>query len=124
MYLLFKIFSMRLIVSLLFCSICSFASAQKLFVNTFVGASNYQGDLQVKRFTYSQARLAFGAGVSYEISDKIFIRTGLTLGKVTADDKKYLRNADRNLNFTSHITELQVACEYYINNPYYNSLSP
>src|SRR5438067_282950 len=106
-----KIFSMRLLVALLLCSTFSVASAQKFFVNTFLGASNYQGDLQVKRFTFSQARLAFGAGVSYELSDKVFIRTGLSLAKVTADDKKYLRNADRNLNFTSHITELHIAGE-------------
>lgn len=99
-------------------------SAQRLFVNTFLGTSNYQGDLQEKRFSFSQARIAAGAGVTYEVSDKFSVRAGLTLGKVTADDKKNSKAILRNLNFSSAITELHVAGEYYLLNPYEHSLSP
>ena len=88
--------------------------AQKFHLNLFGGASNYQGDLQSKRFTFSQARLAYGGGLSYELTDRIMLKTGITLGKITADDKLNPKNPSRNLNFTSRIAEVQLVGEYYL----------
>ncbi len=99
-------------------------SAQNLWINAFAGLSNYAGDLQSKVFTFSQAHPAFGIGAGYEVSDKIFISGGVTFGKVSGDDKLNNRNTQRNLNFTSSITEGHIAGEYYILNPYEHSLSP
>ncbi len=102
----------------LFLPICIFlfantVSAQKFHLNLFGGTSNYQGDLQDKRFTFNQAHLAGGLGISYDLSDHFSIRSGLNFGKVSADDK-YGRNIHRNLNFTSAITEGNLGLEYYI----------
>jgi opacity protein-like surface antigen len=82
-------------------------TAQKLFVNTFLGASNYQGDLQDRRFSFSQAHLAFGAGLTYEVSDKFSLRAGLTIAKVSADDKKNPKVFFRNLNFSSVMLDVK-----------------
>lgn len=90
-----------------------FTSAQNFHINLFAGTSNYQGDLQDKRFTLSQSHFAGGLGVSYDLSDHISVRTGLILGKVSGDDK-YSRNQFRNLNFTSNLTEVNLAFQYYI----------
>lgn len=115
---------MKGIASLLFLSFACLASAQKLHITTFAGISNYQGDLQDKRFTFNQSHLAGGLGLSYEITEKFLLNGGITLGKVSASDKKSNRNASRNLDFSSHITEGHLTAEYYFQNLYEHSVSP
>lgn len=100
------------------------ANAQKLHVNLFAGMSNYQGDLQDKRFTFNQSHLAVGAGLSYEITEKFSLNGGLTFGKIAADDKNNKRNTIRNLNFSSKLSEAHVTGEYYLRNLYDYSVSP
>ena len=99
------------------------ADAQKISVELFGGASNYQGDLQDKRFTFNQAHLAGGLGVHYSLNDHFSLRTGVLLGKVSGDDKLG-RNKIRNLNFTSNITDVHLALQYYITPLGKNSLTP
>src|SRR6476620_7247668 len=89
------------------------SSAQNFHVNLFAGASNYQGDLQDKRFTFSQSHFAGGVGVSYDLTDKFSLRSGITFAKISANDK-YGRNRLRNLNFLSGLTEVNLGLEYYI----------
>jgi opacity protein-like surface antigen len=89
-----------------------FAKAQRLLVTGFAGMSNYQGDLQDKRFTFDQAHLAGGLGVAYELTDQLFITAGFKVGKISGDDKKANKNATRNLSFSSPLTELQLGLEY------------
>src|SRR3569623_147526 len=92
-------------------------------VDFFLGTSNYSGDLQEKRFTFSQAHLAGGVGLSYEITNQISIRTAFKLGKVSADDSKG-RNRTRNLNFTSMIAEGNVDMHYFFSPLGTNPLTP
>ncbi len=87
--------------------------AQNLHLNLTAGAMNYTGDLQDKAYTFSQSHFAGGVGVSYDITDHLSLRAGVLLGKVSANDK-YGRNAARNLNFSSNITEFNVGAQYYI----------
>lgn len=87
--------------------------AQKFHFNLFGGATNYQGDLQDKRYTFDQAHLAGGFGISYDLTDHFSLRTGILFGKLSADDK-YGRNKSRNLNFTSNLTEVNLGVEYFI----------
>jgi opacity protein-like surface antigen len=87
--------------------------AQDLHLNLFMGSSNYQGDIQDKRFTFSQSHFAAGIGASYDLSDKVSVRSGVAFGTVSGDDK-YGKNAARNLNFTTSITEINAGLEYYI----------
>ncbi len=89
----------------------SLAKAQNFHLNLFGGASNYQGDLQDKRFTFDQSHLAGGFGLSYDLTDHFSIRSALTFGKVSADDK-FGRNEARNLNFYSKIAS--TGSKYYL----------
>ncbi|MEP6583545.1 MAG: DUF6089 family protein [Ginsengibacter sp.] len=97
--------------------------AQRLHVNLLAGASNYQGDLQDKNFTFSQSHFAGGAGLSYDLTDKLSIRGGVILGKLSGDDKLG-RNKLRNLNFTSNLTEFNVGLEYDITRLEDHALTP
>lgn len=99
------------------------SSAQNFHVNLFAGASNYQGDLQDKRFTFSQSHLAGGIGLSYDLSDKFSVRSAIALGKLSANDK-YGRNSPRNLNFTSGLNEINLGLEYYITRLADHALTP
>ena len=89
------------------------AYAQKFSVNLFAGASNYQGDLQDKRFMFKPAHLAGGLGLSYDLNDHFTLRSGIVFGKISADDKSG-RNNVRNLNFISGLTDVHVGLQYYI----------
>ncbi len=114
----------RLFFIVAFSAVSLMAVAQKVHVNTFLGISNYQGDMQQSRFTFSQARLAGGLGVSYELTEQLLLRSSFTIGKITADDKLNNRNLKRNLNFTSKISEINLMGEYYFRNLYQYSVSP
>ncbi len=88
-------------------------SMQNLHLNFFAGVANYQGDLQDKRYTFSQSKFAGGGGLSYDISDHFSVRGELLYAHISADDKLG-RNRTRNLNFTSRLYEANAGVEYYI----------
>ena len=100
------------------------ATAQRWHVTTFLGMANYQGDLQDKRFTFNQAKFAIGGGLSYELTEKLYLRGTASWGKVTAADKLNARNIGRNLSFTSSILDGTIALEYYFKNLNEYSFSP
>ena len=100
------------------------AHAQKLSVTAFGGIANYSGDLQEKRFTTSQAGYAAGAGVLYELTDKVALRSSVTFGKIKASDALGAKNIDRNLSFSSPITEIQLGAEYSFLNIYDKGFTP
>lgn len=99
------------------------ANAQRFSLDLYAGATNYQGDLQDKRYTFDQAHFAGGLGLSYVLNDHFSARTAFFLGKLSADDK-YGRNWERNLNFSTTLTELQLGIEYYLKPLAYHSFSP
>ena len=103
----------------LFCRL----QAQDFHITLFGGFSNYQGDLQDKRFTTNQAQLAYGAGMLYEMTDNLYLRANFTVGKVGADDKKGI-NKERNLSFSSPIYDLHLGLEYDLLNLYEHSMAP
>jgi Domain of unknown function (DUF6089) len=103
--------SLGLLSLLIVTAIC--ANAQNFHLDVFAGTSNYQGDLQDKRFTFNQAHFAGGIGFSYDLTDHFTIRTGINFGTVSGDDKQG-KNQARNLNFTSKIFEGNVNALYYI----------
>jgi hypothetical protein len=88
------------------------------------GVSNYQGDLQARRFTFDQSHPAFGIGAMYELTDKLYIRGAASFATVSGDDKKGTLNKDRNLSFSSPITEAQLGLEYDILNLYERKFTP
>ena len=115
---------MKTLFTSLLCIICLAASSQNFHLNVSVGAANYYGDLQSKRYTFKQSKPAVGVGLSYEVNDNLFIRAGFSMARVSGDDKLNPQTQIRNLNFASSISEVQVAGEYFILNPYENSIAP
>ena len=115
---------MKIIITALAFLISHHLTAQNLHLTLMAGVSNYQGDLQSKRFTFNQAQPAFGIGAMYELSDKLYIRAAASFAKVSGDDKKSPLNKDRNLSFSSPITEAQLGLEYDILNLYERSFTP
>lgn len=114
-----KIFS-AVIVLIFACHV----SAQKMHVTVFGGFSNYQGDLQDKRFTLNQAHPAFGAGLLYDFTDNLSARANVTFGKVSGNDKFNDKNSLRNLSFSSPVTDIHLGLEYNILNLYEHSFAP
>ena len=92
------------------------ANAQKLNLDLFGGFSNYQGDLQEKRFTTNQAKGAFGIGLRYNLTDHFAVRSNFTYAQVAAADN-HNKNPilqQRNLSFESKITEGNLLLDYNI----------
>jgi Domain of unknown function (DUF6089) len=108
-------------IALLFVST---AQAQKLHVTVFGGFANYQGDLQDKRFTFDQSKPAFGAGLLYEITEKIYARANVTFGKLSGDDKNNAKNSVRNLSFSSPVSDIHFGLEYNIFSLYERDFTP
>jgi hypothetical protein len=106
------------------CLACSAASAQDIHIYLTGGLMNYQGDLQAKRITFSQAHPFAGVGLYYEATDKLFFRFGAAFGKLSADDKLGKSNKDRNLNFQSQLLEVQLVAEYDIISSYEHTVVP
>jgi hypothetical protein len=97
-----------------------------LYLDISGGFSNYQGDLQEKRFTTEQAKAAVGLGLRYHFTNKLSARSHFTYASITASDgfnkKEVLRN--RNLNFKSSIVELSIMLDYTLLNLENNRISP
>ena len=103
-------------IILLFLVIASTSNSQKIDLNLFLGASNYEGDMQSNFFKFTQPGFTIGGGITYQLSDRIYVRTGITFASLSADDKKNPKVYFRNLNFKTSIQELHLAFEYHLFN--------
>lgn len=90
----------------------AFAKAQRTYFTVFAGVSNYQGDLQPKKFTFEQAHFAGGIGIAYEITEQLYATANIKIGKLSGDDKIASKNSLRNLKFSTPLTEFQLGLEY------------
>jgi hypothetical protein len=92
----------------------------------FGGMSNYQGDLQAHPFTFQEAHAAFGFGATYEITDQLSARANFSFGTVSGNDKTSTDKniLERNLNFSSPITEGQLGLEYDFISLYEHHFTP
>jgi hypothetical protein len=115
-----KQFITIIIFLLIYCN----AGSQNLQLTAFAGLSNYQGDLQDKRYTFKQSHPAFGVGVLYDIKGNLSARANITFCKVSANDKYNSKNASRNLNFTSPVTDFHAGLEYGLFSLYEKSFTP
>jgi len=91
------------------------ADCQKVSGELHLGVANYTGDLQSKRFTFSNIGPAVGLGLSYNITPKFSVRAAATYLKVKAADKDNyaaLGIGSRNLDFQSNILEASLALQY------------
>jgi opacity protein-like surface antigen len=102
----------------------SIVNAQKIHLTLFGGISNYQGDLQSKRFTFQQANAAFGIGGLYDFTDKLHLLGNVNFGKVAGSDVLSSTYRTRNLSFSSPLTDVHLGLEYDLLDPAENSLTP
>ena len=98
--------------------------AQKAWVNTSLGVSNYKGDLDAG-YTPS-FKPAFSLGASYDITYRYRLRLNFTQMSVHGDDTKATAAgvADRKLNFKTNISELSLLGEFDLLDNLYNSVIP
>lgn len=90
--------------------------SQSLHFGVFGGTSHYQGDLVDKPYASRFTKPAIGITATYELTDRLNIRSGLTFARVEGNDKyntkTYLQQ--RNLNFQSSISEFSLLGEFNI----------
>ena len=103
----------RILLALFFLPLTSLAQ-KTVNLTLFGGFSNYSGDIQEKQFTLNQSHAAFGAGLSYQAMPKLLVRGGLTIGKLSADDKYSSKelNRRRNLNFSTMLYDASIVADY------------
>lgn len=107
----------------LFILFVSSGYSQRWHINLFGGVANYQGDLQEKFFTFNQSQLSGGGGFTYDITNHLSARLAVTFGKISGADK-YTSNKERNLSFSSGITEGKLDAVYNIFPEGSHSLTP
>ena len=106
---------MKYLIIFLIISFPAAVNAQRLHLDLYGGAANYQGDLQQKRFTLAGSKPAVGVGFSYDVSPHVIARVAGNYMKIAGDDNSPSNDkslAFRNLRFTSVIKELQLGLEY------------
>jgi opacity protein-like surface antigen len=116
---------MRLLSLLLFLFPLLTSAQTRLHATVFGGFANYYGDLQNKPITLDQSSLAISAGLKYDVTEHIAIRTGFMYGKIGGDDKRNKASLQfRNLNFQSKIFEWNLLAEYTLFDLHDKKLSP
>lgn len=104
----------------------SIVHAQRLHLDLSGGFSNYQGDLQEKRFTTAQAKGEAAIGLRYDLNSHFALRTNFTYAALGAADK-YNAQADlraRNLSFNTKLTEGNLLLDYSLFNLRYHAFTP
>jgi len=111
---------------ILFCLLTTAVFSQKVHIGLFGGLSAYNGDLVDKIFPKKVTNGAIGITGSYELTDQIMLRAGLTYSIVGGADRyssdTVLRL--RNLSFETSIVEFSAVGEYYLFNLYERKYSP
>lgn len=101
------------------------ATFAQFHLGVFAGGANYIGDLNDKPF--KKMKPTIGLSLNYEVSDRFMIRTGLNLAKVEGGDpysgSTFLKQ-NRNLSFSSRITEFNLMGELTTFNLYNIRWSP
>lgn len=90
------------------------SSAQKAFINVLGGYSNYTGDVTQASFTLKESHAAFGFGVSYFLNNNFSLRAEYNSAFISGDDANNKKQGviDRNLNFSSKISEFSLRAEF------------
>ncbi|HET9058212.1 MAG TPA: DUF6089 family protein [Chitinophagaceae bacterium] len=98
----------------IWCFISSACFSQNFFISLRAGISNYQGDLQDKRLSFKNSKFIGSVGARYDLSEHIVLRSYLSFTTLVADDKNSSKASARlrNLNFTTHLQELEISGQY------------
>ncbi|MFZ9661484.1 MAG: DUF6089 family protein [Chitinophagaceae bacterium] len=94
-----------------FISSTSNVVGQSMSYDLWYGLSMYQGDIKSESLPSFKSSAAVGFGITYSFDQKLSLVANFKKSKISADDKGSsdpLRR-ERNLNFTSHISELSLS---------------
>jgi Domain of unknown function (DUF6089) len=95
-----------------------FAKAQNFHFSGRFGLSNYMGDLKEKSLSLKKSKFLGSLGVRYDVTERLVLRSYLTLTSLQADDKDgSLSKQTRNLNFKSKIFDWEGGVQYNILDP-------
>lgn len=95
------------------CLLPIISKAQNFHFSARLGLANYEGDLKARPVSLSQAKLMGSIGARYDLSEHLTARSYLTLTSLHADDKKgTTAMQQRNLNFSSGITDWELTAQY------------
>lgn len=88
--------------------------SQNTHIGFRFGLANYQGDLQQRRFTFSQAKLVGSIGARYDLSEHLTARAFISYGSLKAADAKNKTTSlqQRNLSFETRLKELELSMQY------------
>ncbi len=116
---------MRKILLIIFIGLLklSVVKSQNFFFTLTGAMSNYQGDLQGSMISLKNIRGAFGAGIYYQVKEKLYLRSQVVFAKVAGNDAGTVNQA-RNLSFSSPVTEIHLGAEYDIFNVYERGSTP
>ncbi|CAA9508295.1 MAG: hypothetical protein AVDCRST_MAG96-2329 [uncultured Segetibacter sp.] len=99
--------------------------AQPVRLHVMGGFSNYSGDIRQQRFTLDRASSVISAGGTFNITDKLALRSDYSFTRLGADDKYNKPDLRiRNLNFKTLLQELTLMGEYDIANLNDQRLTP
>lgn len=107
-------------------TIISSARSQSIHIGVFGGLAAYNGDLTEKIFPKKVTNGAAGITGTYEFSDQIMFRAGLTYAIVGGADR-FSGDTElikRNLSFETRLFEFSAVGEYYLFNLYDRRYSP
>jgi hypothetical protein len=113
----------KLFVSLFILFACDIYA--QLYVGPFLGGAGYNGDLNEKAL--KRIKPAVGIAASYQLSNRLFGRLGLTLTGLEGGDKwsgtDFLKQ-NRNLSFKTDLTEISLSGEFNFFNLNKKSFTP
>lgn len=87
------------------------ALAQKWEHGVAIGGSNYHGDL-AKNVVLKETHPAFGIFSRYNFNEYWSLKSGINYGKISGSDANFKEYTLRNLNFQSHLWELNSVFEF------------
>ena len=99
---------------LLFLLFPSLVFCQNLHLGFRFGLSNYQGDVQERRFTFNQAKLMGSIGARYDLGEHLTARGFISYGSIKAADAENKNPSlqQRNLSFETRLKELELSMQY------------
>lgn len=107
------------------CCFPALAMAQNFHFATRLGLAGYHGDLKPASKPLSQLKLMGSLGAQYDLSEHLAARGYITFTRLQGDDKK--GNAEmqqRNLNFKTSLSDVELSAQYSFFNLNYRWWTP
>jgi OmpA-OmpF porin, OOP family len=81
--------------------------AQQSSIGFILGGLNYQGDLVKNTIDSKEINVGFGVYYQRPVKTKLDFRAGISVGKLSGDDKNYPERLKRGISFTTPVTNIE-----------------